>query len=236
MIRVLGIIPARGGSKGVKNKNIRMIAGESLIQYAINACKDSKKLSQFVVSTDSKQIREIAEKTGCIVIDRPDDLSTDTSSVVDAALHALDVVEESENHFDAIMLIQPTSPVRTGEDLDKAIEILETFPEVDAVVSVVQVEDAHPARMYLKDESGLLTGFLPQFESTRRQDLPPVFHRNGSIYLVRRNSLVADRTFMPQKKACLVMNPDYMVNIDSERDVAIAEIIVQEWKDSQSRL
>jgi len=235
MIRVLGIIPARGGSKGVKNKNIRRIAGEPLIQYAINACKASKKLTQFVVSTDSKQIREIADKAGCVVIDRPDALSTDTSSVVDAALHTLSIVEESGNHFDAILLIQPTSPIRTGEDLDKVIGILETSPEVDAVVSVVKVEDAHPARMYLKDKSNLLTSFLPEYESTRRQDLPSVFHRNGSIYLVRREPLVTDRTFMPQKKAGYVMDSEHMVNIDTERDVVIAEIIVQEWKDSQSK-
>lgn len=235
-MKVLGIIPARGGSKGVKDKNIRCIAGQPLIHYAIEACKLSKKLSKFIVSTDSTIIKELVEKTGTQVIVRPPELSTDSSSVVDAALHALASIEGQGNLFDAIMLIQPTSPIRTGEDLDSAISLLESSPEIEGVISLTRVEDSHPARMYKLEENGVITSLSLQYENSRRQDLPPIYHRNGAIYLVRRNQLFENRTFMPQKKAGLVMNSDYMINIDTEQDVLIAEVILREWKKNSPKI
>ena len=234
-MRVLGIIPARGGSKGVQGKNIRIIAGKPLIQYTIDACKNCQKLSDFVVSTDSDQIKKIVEKTGTKVVDRPPELGLDTSSVVDAALHVLENVEDKNNPFDAIMLLQPTSPIRTGEDIDKAIDLLNTVLDIDGVISVIQVDDNHPARMYLVNEKGYLESFLPVFEETRRQDLPNVYHRNGSIYLVRRDFLINNRTFMPKKKAALIMPSDFHINIDNEQDVLLAEIVINEWKKSKKK-
>jgi len=232
-MNVLGIIPARGGSKGVKDKNIRIIAGEPLIQYAINACKESGRLSTFVVSTDSEKIMAIAEKTGTQVIQRPKEIAMDTSSVVDAALHVLKALETKNYHFDAVMLLQPTSPIRTGEDVDKAIGLLEESHEIDGVISVIRVEDTHPARMYEVDQDGIICSLQPVYENYRRQDLPPIFLRNGAIYLVRREQLVENRTFMPKKKIGIVMRSDYSVNIDTELDVLTAEVILTEWKKSR---
>ncbi len=235
-MNVLGVIPARGGSKGVKDKNIRIIAGEPLIQYAINACKESGRLSTFVVSTDSEKIMAIAERTGTQVIQRPKEIAMDTSSVVDAALHVLKALEKTDYHFDAIMLLQPTSPIRTGDDIDKAIELLEESTEIDGVISVIRVEDTHPARMYKVEQDGIdqnLQPLQPLFENCRRQDLPPIFHRNGAIYLVRREQLVENRTFMPKKKIGIVMRSDYSVNIDTELDVLTAEVILTEWTKSR---
>jgi CMP-N,N'-diacetyllegionaminic acid synthase len=233
-MRVLGLIPARGGSKGVKNKNIRIIAGEPLIQYAIHAAQASQKLTGWVVSTDSPQIRAVAEAGGARVIERPGELATDTSSVVDAALYTLAALEAGGEPYDAVMLIQPTAPVRTGGDLDRAVEMLEAHPELDGVVSVVRVEDTHPARMYRMEESGTMTSLWPENETTRRQDLPPVYLRSGSIYLIRRTALVEGRTFMPEKKAGLVMQSEFLVNIDTERDMALAEIVLREWKEKMA--
>lgn len=235
-MKVLGIIPARGGSKGVKEKNIRMIAGQPLIRYAIDACQASQKLTRFIVSTDSEKIKAIALEAGAEVIDRPAEIAGDKSPVVDTALHALAQCEAQGEHFDAIMLIQPTSPVRTGEDLDQAIQLLEDSSGIDGVISVTQVEDTHPARMYSKDARNVLTSLQPEHENGRRQDLPPVYLRNGAIYLVRRQQLEKQRTFMPQRKAGMVMNSEFKVNIDSEQDVLVADVLLRAWKSSRSGL
>jgi len=229
-MKVLGLIPARGGSKGVKDKNIRIVAGEPLIHYSIKACADSQRLTKFVVSTDSGQIRLVSEAAGAIVVDRPVEFATDSSSVVDAALHALSVLEVSDGPYDAVMLVQPTAPVRTGKDIDEAIKLLENQPEIDGIVSVIQVDDAHPARMYRMDEHGLLESLMPDFETRRRQDLAPIYHRNGSIYLIRKKTLIEKCTFMPEKKIGLLMQSGLTINIDTERDLLVAEILLSEWK------
>lgn len=235
-MRVLGVIPARAGSKGVKDKNIRKVCGKPLICYAIEAAKASKKLYASIVTSDSIKILDKAFETGISIWTRPAELATDTASVVDVAIDVL-TNRYPADLFDAVMLLQPTSPYRTGADIDNAIELLEAHNErteggeyeYSSLISVVKCEDDHPARCYgITDDA--LWGFLPGLEKFRRQDLPPAYRRNGCIYLVRRDDLISHHSFMVSKRLPYIMPRASLVNIDTEEDLAIAEVMMKGWK------
>ena len=232
-MKVIGIIPARGGSKGVKKKNIRVVAGEPLIAYAIRTAKESTKLDYFVVTTDDPEIAEVAKQYGAPVIMRPKELAKDNTPMVPVVIHALEEVEkESEGDFDIVVLLQPTSPIRRGVDVDDVIKLFEDS-DVECVVSVCDVADMHPARMYRLTSSGFIVPFWPEFESLRRQDLPKVYYRNGTIYAIRTDVLKEQKTFMCNKKKAYIMPAKWMVNIDSERDLLIADVMVKLWKEGK---
>jgi CMP-N,N'-diacetyllegionaminic acid synthase len=227
-LRVLGVIPARGGSKGVPRKNLRPVAGQPLVAHAIRSAQESERLSTFLTTTDDEEIARVASACGSPVLRRPPGLAADETSMVDVVLHALSHAEhETGDEYEAVALLQPTSPVRTGKDIDAALEILETDPEVDAVISVVPTEDEHPARMYRMDGRGELVSFWPTLETAQRQDLPALYYRNGAIYAVRRVVLVEKRTMMGDRKRPYVMSREQLVNVDDERDLVIAEAVVQ---------
>lgn len=226
-MRVLGIIPARGGSKGVPGKNILKFEGKPLIAYAIETGKKSKLLSELVVNTEDEAISRISEEYNCRVIKRPIEFASDTSNVVESVLDTLQKFEAKNTFFDAVLLLQPTAPLRTAKDVDNAIEILES-EDTDAVISVVPVGDHHPARMY-SIESGKAKCEMPELETTRRQDLPERYIRNGCIYLVKTEILKNERTFMPNSKRVYVMDAEWAVNIDTEMDVLILNALIEKW-------
>lgn len=227
-MRVLGVIPARGGSKGVPRKNLRPVAGEPLVAHAIRAARDSKRLSAFLTTTDDDEIAEVAAGCGSPVLRRRPDLAADDTPMVDVVLDALAHAErEAGEEYDAVVLLQPTSPVRTGKDIDASLEILEGDPETEAVISVVPTEDEHPARMYRMDRPGELEPFWPAFETAQRQDMPVLYYRNGAIYAVRRSVLVEKRTVMGDRKRPYVMSRDRLANVDDERDLVIADAVVR---------
>lgn len=227
-MRVLGVIPARGGSKGVPRKNLRPVAGEPLIAHAIRAARDSKLLSAFLTTTDDDEIAEVAAGCGSPVVRRPPDLADDDTPIVESILHALALAEEEAGEsYDAVVLLQPPSPIRTGQDIDAAIEILEGDPEAEAVISVVPTEDDHPARMYRMDARGELEPFWPDLETAQRQDLPVLYYRNGAIYAVRRSVLIEKRSVMGDRKRPYVMSRDRLANVDEERDLVIADAMVR---------
>ncbi|HSI70337.1 MAG TPA: acylneuraminate cytidylyltransferase family protein [Gillisia sp.] len=228
-MRVLGIIPARGGSKGVPGKNIMNIAGKPLISYAIEAGKNSSSLAQIIVSTEDKTIAKIARESGCDVLVRSEDLSSDTSNVVEAVLEVLSQLEKEKKHFDAVMLLQPTAPLRTGIDIDNVIKLLKENP-VDAIISMVPVGDNHPARMY-EIKEGHMKSLMPQFETEMRQKLPPIYKRNGCIYLIKTSVLKRDRSFMPASKMAYIMDSKWAVNVDTPIDIVILKSLISEWKD-----
>lgn len=226
-MRILGIIPARGGSKGVPGKNIRKFDGKPLIAYAIETGKKSKFLSELVVNTEDEEISRISEEYNCRVIKRPVEFASDTSNVVESVLDTLQKFEAENTFFDAVLLLQPTAPLRTAKDVDNAIEILES-EDTDAVISMVSVGDHHPARMY-RIEGGEAKCEMPEFETTRRQDLPERYIRNGCIYLIKIATLKKEKTFMPKSKAVYVMNAEWAVNIDTEMDVVIMNALIEKW-------
>lgn len=234
-MRTLGLIPARGGSKGVAHKNVRLVAGEPLIAYAIRTAQASRLLTTFLTTTDSDDIAEVAHRYGSPILRRPSELARDNTPIVPVLLHALEYAERAaKTPYDAIVLLQPTAPIRTGEDVDAVISMLDRAPEVESVISVCPVEDAHPARMYRLEAEGWLTPVWPHWETAQRQALPAIYHRNGALYAVRRRLLVEQRTVMGARKQAYVMPREWQANVDDERDLLITDVLVRLWK--QGRL
>lgn len=228
--KVLGVIPARAGSKGVVGKNLRPVAGEPLIAHAIRAAKESRRLTAYLVTTDGVDIAEAARQRDCPVVLRPPELAADETPMPPVLRHALEQAEAEHGHrFDALVLLQPTSPIRTGDDIDAVIAMLLDEGELDSVISVCPVEDEHPARMYRLDDAGRMEPLWPDLEMSRRQDLPALYHRNGALYATRRRVLVDEGVIVGRRRRAYVMPREHLVNIDDERDLKIAEVVVGEW-------
>jgi CMP-N,N'-diacetyllegionaminic acid synthase len=228
-MNILGLIPARGGSKGVSKKNIRLVDGKPLIHYAIECGQQSKLLTMLLVDTDNNEIATVSSLTGVTVLKRPAELAQDESSVVDVALRVLQQLEHEQEHIDILVLLQPTSPIRTGKNIDEAIELLISTPSADGVISLVAMEDTHPARMYHVKGNDLLP-LHPELETKRRQDLEPVYYRNGCIYAIRVDALKKVKSFMPSNKLAYIMPSKWLANIDDERDLIVTEALVKAWK------
>ncbi len=228
-MRVLGVIPARGGSKGVPRKNIRPLGGKPLIAYAIEASHEAGRLERTVLSTDDDEIAEIGKSHGADVpFIRPAELATDSAFGLPVIQHAIEAVEAEEgDRYDAALLLQPTTPLRTGKDIDDALELLERSG-ADSVISVVDVEGHHPARMkYLEGDRLIDPPFCEALENQPRQELRPMYLRNGAIYATRRDVLMAG-SFKGRDCRALVMPVSRSVNIDTENDFRWAEWLLKE--------
>lgn len=224
---VLGIIPARGGSKGVPGKNKMVIDGKPLIAYSIDAALESKLLDQVWVSSDDEDICQLAENyAGVGVHNRSEDIAKDVSPVSETIQAILKLVDED---VDLIVLLQPTSPIRTGLQIDEAIELINNHPEANSLISVIPMDDVHPARMYWKEED-TLHSILDKWEEKRRQEIPLAWYRNGSIYIVRKNAFNVHQTVMIKPSIGFEMPFDEWLNIDSPRDVLIAKALIPVWK------
>lgn len=227
-MRVIAIIPARGGSKGVPGKNCFPIEGKPLIEYSIEAALASQYLSDIFVSSDDPKIITIASKFTGVKIHRRDKTIAGDSSPVSQTIEAV-LIENKLFDVDAIMLLQPTSPIRTGMQIDAAIELMERTPEANSLISVCAMNDVHPARMYWK-QGNELDPILKQFEETRRQDIPPAYFRNGSIYLTRLEAFLKHKTVMIKPSIGFEMPSSHLLNIDEPRDLLIAEPLIRAWK------
>jgi N-acylneuraminate cytidylyltransferase len=228
-MRVLGVIPARGGSKGVPKKNIRPLCGRPLLAHTLAAAQGSQRLTRTIVSTDSDEIADVARRYGgeCPFL-RPCDLATDSARAIPVLTHALRVVTESEHEagrpgFDAVLMLQPTTPFRTSEDIDGALELLDRTG-ADSVISVVDVEAHHPARMkYLEGDRLVDPPFCEAYENQPRQELRPMYLRNGAIYAVRAKLLLEEGTLKGRSCRAWIMPQTRSVNIDTELDFRYAE-------------
>ena len=231
-MKVLAIIPARGGSKGVPGKNIAEVDGQPLISYTIEAALESKQLTAIYVSSDDERILSLANKPGIHLHYRPAGLATDDSPVTATVEQVLHIAEqEFQLTFDVIMLLQPTAPIREPQHIEEAISLLQA-PEYNSVISVCEMEDVHPARMY-QLEGDALQPYFPEMEQKRRQDLPKAYFRNGSIYLVRRNAFLQDHSLMAKPSCPYVMPSKYLANVDDHRDLIITRALVRAWKNGE---
>lgn len=222
---VLGFIPARGGSKGVPGKNKRLLAGKPLIQWTIEAARDAKFVTVVVVSTDDPEIAVISRNCGVTVIERPSDISGDVSPVIEAVRHSLTVREfQGSPSPECIALLQPTAPQRLASDIDSAVGL---FFENDRtpVCSVVRCEDNHPARMYQRSGAGVLIPIYPELSTARRQDLPPVFHRNGALYVFGSREVDAG-VIISDHMLAYEMPAERSLNIDTELDLRILQAVM----------
>lgn len=227
-MKALGIIPARGGSKGIPKKNLVLLKGKPLISHTIESALRST-LDELFVTSDSEEILEVAQKYGSKVIKRPGSLAQDQTPMTETIIHAYHQISQSlKGQFDIIVLLQPTCPLRTSNDIDRAIELLDD-PSILSVISVYQVEDHHPARMY-RIQNSRLKSLDPSHQDVRRQDLPPVFHRNGLIYAVRVDAFLEKKSFFMEPTAPLLIDPSRCLNIDRPLDLQFARSIFAESK------
>jgi CMP-N,N'-diacetyllegionaminic acid synthase len=225
--KILAVIPARGGSKGIPNKNIVDIDGNPLIKYTIDAALGSAMLTHCIVSTDSDAIADVAKSCGALVpFKRPEHLSDDKALSLPVIQHAVEFMEAEQGQgyqYDVVIMLQPTTPLRQTEDIDNAINLLfET--NADSVISVVEVEGHHPLRMK-RVVNGHLINYIDQgHEDMRpRQELPSAYIRNGAIYATQRDVLIKDSSFIGLDSRAYIMPSRRSVNIDTYEDLLLAK-------------
>jgi CMP-N,N'-diacetyllegionaminic acid synthase len=228
---VLGIIPARGGSKGVLRKNIRNVAGAPLISYTLKAALNCSCLSRVIVSTDDLEIASVARMNGGEVMMRPEEFARDDTPMIPVITHVLSSLAQNNEVYDIVVLLQPTTPLRSSEDIDAAVDLLDKS-EADSVVSAYRVEDNHPSRMY-KISDGYFRPYDKEPEGNLRQDLPDVFHRNGAIYASRYSQLVENKSILGDKILPYIMPRERSVNIDDEFDLKIADFLLNRKKNTE---
>ncbi|MCO6509301.1 MAG: acylneuraminate cytidylyltransferase family protein [Aridibacter famidurans] len=227
-MKVLGLIPARGGSKGVPRKNIRLLNGKPLLAYTAASAFGSELLSRVVLSTEDEEIAEVGRSVGLDVpFLRPAELAEDTTPTLPVVRHALRQLEDLGERFEAVCLLQPTNPLRRAEDIDACIRLLESSG-ADSVVSVLRVpSEYNPSWVYRKSENGEL--FLSTGESeppARRQDLPAAFHRDGTIYVTRTEVINTAGSLYGRSIVGYEMKAEFSVNIDTQSDWEQAEALV----------
>jgi CMP-N,N'-diacetyllegionaminic acid synthase len=227
--RVLGVIPARGGSKGVPRKNVRPVCGKPLIAYSIESALAARDvLDRIVVSTDDEEIAAVARQYGADVpFMRPADIAGDRVPMVPVLQHAVRFAEQDEGRrYDWVCLMQPTEPFRTADDIRAALD-LGRQGGCDSVISVVQVFAVHPMLMKRIDNGQLLPWSVPEPEGTRRQDYQPAaYMRNGAVYLTRRDVLMERGSIWGAVIRPLVMPPERSVGVDSDIDMKLVELLM----------
>ena len=210
---MLGVIPARGGSKGVPGKNIRLVAGKPLIAWTIEAAQSSKSLDHIILTSDDREIIDVAKKYNCNApFVRDSHLAIDTTPTVDVVLDALDRCLG----YEWVVLLQPTSPLRTAQDIDHAVEQCIAL-NAPSCVSVCLSQES-PYWMFTLNQDQNLAPLLPNAAVTRRQDLPPVYSLNGAIYVAKSEWLRQERTFLTPDTVAYEMPVERSLDIDTETD------------------
>lgn len=224
--KVLAIIPARGGSKGVPRKNVRNLAGKPLIAWTIEEAKKSKYITRLILSSEDEEIIEVAKKYGCEVpFKRPVELAKDDTPSIEPVLHAI----EQCPGYDYVVLLQPTSPLRTVEDIDGCIEMLLT-QNLDFGVSVSE-SNKSPYWMYMVDMDGSMEPIIKQEEIiSRRQDLPKIYTLNGAVYVAKVERLLKEKNFLNSNTKAYIMNNENSLDIDSELDFLVCEHLINNKK------
>lgn len=226
MQTIVGLITARGGSKGLPGKNIRPLGGKPLIAWTISAAQRAESIARVVVSTDDNEIADVARKFGAEVpFMRPAELAQDRSPHIDVVLHALDTLASGDGVVpDALMLLQPTSPFRTADDIDAAVRLARQ-KSAPAIVSVVETHD-HPFLVRRQNADGSLAQFVPcDIAYPRRQDLPPAYALNGAIYLCGVETIRRLQTFEPPGTLAYEMPPERSLQIDTSWDFDLCSLI-----------
>jgi CMP-N,N'-diacetyllegionaminic acid synthase len=226
--RVLAVIPARGGSKGLPRKNLRLINGKPLIAWTISQALASRNVEMVVVSTDDEEISEIARSCGAHVpCLRPAELARDDSPTIDAVLHMIDYLDES---FDACCVLEPTSPLRRTYDIDKSIDILNSeWDTTDALVTIGEVHLESPFICKKISAEGYLQPIKEIGKFYQRQQLPKSYFPYGVFYGVKVQTLLLERSFYPLRTRFLLLERWQNFEIDDELDLLIVETIMKRY-------
>lgn len=224
MTFILGIIPARGGSKGIPNKNIANLREKPLLAHTIEAAKKSRLLHDFILSTDSEAIARCAAEYGLKSSSlRPPELSSDEANSVDVAIYEIQKYENEHNVcVDIVVLLQPTAPMRTSVDIDCALNIF-LKSNTASLISVYEATTNHPNLMYYLHDDKLEPILEEGRRIKRRQEYKPVFVRNGALYIVNKEQLVDRKSFVCANPTAYIMSRERSVNIDDPFDLELAE-------------
>lgn len=227
--RILAIIPARSGSKGLKDKNIKKLNGKPLISYTIEAALKSQVFKDIVVSTDSEKYKKISEQYGAWVpFFRSKDLAQDTSSSNDVIEEVLLNLKHIGKEYDCFMILQPTSPLRNHEDIKNSINFFYE-KRANSVVSMCECHDS-PLLTTNLDEEMRLDGFLEQLNKVRRQDLKKFYRLNGAIYLVKVDYFFKYKNIYEKNSYAFVMDKRKSIDIDDINDFEYAEFIMNKYR------
>ncbi len=229
MSSILVIIPARGGSKGISNKNISSLGGKPLLAWTILAAKQVNSIARIVVTTDSPDIAEVAKEYQAEVpFLRPRELALDDTPGMAPLIHAIRWLEEHQNYRpEYVMCLQPTSPLRSARDIETAIEIA-LEKDADGVVSVAPVKQ-HPEWMKQVDAEGRLQDYLASEQlAIRRQDLSAIYALNGAIYMARRHIVLEKMTWYTHETYAYVMPTERSIDIDTPWDLHLADMILRD--------
>ena len=228
--KILAIVPARAGSKRLPKKNTKILDGIPLIAHTFEAINKSKFINMTVATSDSQKVLEISRKYSNVhPLERPSELASDTASMVDVVLHAVDFANQISN-FDVVCVLQPTSPLRTYSDIDEAIKL---FLEKKAknVVSLTKCQHSPLWTTPLETETDFQL-FMKGLTDTRSQDLKQFYQLNGAIYLIDTNELIrSKKLFLSSESYPFIMCPENSIDIDEILDFKLAELILRERKD-----
>ena len=228
-MNILAIIPARSGSKGLKNKNIKLINGKPLICWSIDQVLASKYVSEVYVSTDSLDIANISKSYGALIpFIRPSYLAQDETPTSDVILHAIEELKKKGKIFSHVMLIEPTSPLRESSDIDAAVEELSKKSFAKSIVGISKVESQHPAFCISLTSDHLLRS-KNDFKVLRRQEIDELYFYEGSIYLSEINTYIEKRNFYHEDTLGYIMPKYKSFEIDDEIDFDIVEMLMKKY-------
>lgn len=226
---ILGVITARGGSKGIPGKNIKLLDGKPLIAWTIEAAKKSRYITHLIVSTDNAEIAKVAKKYGTeIPFMRPRELAEEKTPHVPVMQHAVRFMEDKLNIvFDAAVILQPTSPFRTPDDIDGTIAKLFEYPEATSAVSVCELTETHPIKVKKMEGDRVLPYGIPEPEGGRRQDLPTAYKRSSAVYVMKRKTLIEDNRLYGDYVVGHIVPTERSIDIDTSLDWVKAEWMLQ---------
>ncbi len=224
-MKVVAIIPARSGSKGIPNKNLKDVGGKPLISWSIEAAIESKFINKIVVTSDGDAILKASSKYEEVtLVKRPDELAQDQTPTAPVVTHALETLGINQDTFDYLVVLQPTSPLRTAEDIDLAFEVISTS-KANCLISVVEPEH-HPLKSFKANENGYLEGLVNnEYPFTPRQELPKVFQPNGAIYIIKTSEFLQRKTFFTEETIAFEMSPEKSIDVDTVEDIKKIERI-----------
>ena len=232
MKNILGVITARGGSKGIPGKNIKLLGGKPLIAYTIESAKKSKLITHLIVSTDDEKIADVCRQYGADVpFIRPKELAQDTTPHLPVMQHAIKFMEEKLGIvFDYAVILQPTSPFRTPEDIDGTIQkLIDT--EADSAVSLVEFDKSmHPMKAKKLEGDKVLSYCLEEVEGIRRQDIPIAYRRSGAVYAMKRDLLIKDNRLYGDFVVGYIVPKERSIDIDEPIDWIRAEYMLENLK------
>ena len=223
-MKILGLIPARGGSKGILRKNIKNLGGKPLISYVIEDGKKAKSIDKLIVSTEDEEIVNVSRSIGCEVpFIRPAELALDNTPTIEVVRHALAFFEAKDEFYDAVCLLQPTSPFKPPGFIDASINKF-ISSKSDCLISVLPIPHVfNPHWAFKEDDSGFLKISTGEKEIiSRRQELPSAYYRDGSVYIINRNNIMKENKILFGKIAYILSDSKYYCNLDDLDDWKVA--------------